>query len=60
MGVHLTGVLFTGVLLMGAYLMGVRLIGGSYMDLYMFPNLKRFRGNLWIPYLTNGGRFVEV
>jgi hypothetical protein len=50
----------TGVQLIGVYLMGVHLIDVYFINVYMFPNPKRLWGNLQIPHLINGGRFVEI
>jgi hypothetical protein len=59
-GVHLMGVYLINMHLTGVYLMGVHLIDVYFMDVYMFPNPKKALGNLQIPHLTNGGRFVEI
>jgi hypothetical protein len=60
MGMYLTNVHLTGVHLMGVHLTGVYVMGVHFMDVYLFPNPKRLWGNLQIPHLINGGRFIEI
>jgi hypothetical protein len=68
MGVYLTGVTSWAYIPIGVYLMGIHLMGMYLIGVYLtgrasqgcVPHWRAPHENLQIPYLPNGGRFVEI